>query len=79
MKDQSNAFPAYHNILKPGTSVLVGEKIPARVTQVLISEQMVITYKCSYWDGNSFKNEWFNNWDIEPTHKTDSVTIGFKQ
>ena len=69
------------NVLKPGTYVAVREykdksRIEAQVLQVCIKRDG-ITYQLAYWDGNSRKTEWFEEFEITLLQHTKTEQIGF--
>lgn len=69
------------NILKPGTYVAIREskdtsRLEAQVLEACIKNNGV-AYQLVYWDGNSRKTEWFEEFEITLLQHTKTEQIGF--
>ena len=58
------------------TQVFINKDIEGTIKQILIEGEN-IQYKVGFWDGRSYKSEWFNTIELT-TRATKTVQIGFK-
>ena len=59
---------------KPGSIVRAG-KIAVLITELSISSQMQVRYKCVWWNGSSRYSEWFS--ELEINGEAPSLRVGF--
>lgn len=64
-------------IIAPGTNVLING-LQGFVLQVCLQKNH-ISYQISYWDSNTRKLEWFEEFEIELLKHTKTTKIGFKE
>ena len=67
-------------IIAPGSEVLLADgAIPAKVVEVLISEQNHVQYKCAWWSVNTRYCEWLSAFEVEADSDAKTAKIGFTQ
>ena len=71
------ARPLPLSIIEPGTSVLIGDDIPAVVMGVLIRANKSVTYECSWWNGRTREEKWLAECEVEMADGREYSAIGF--
>ena len=65
------------NVIGVGSSVVVGDDIPAEVTAVCIRMSNHVTYEVSFWSGREHKCVWVEQTEVRVTSGARPVKIGF--
>lgn len=63
-------------IYEVGARVTLGDDVPAVITAVLIHKER-IQYKCSWWNGRSRNEEWFDPFEVKYKDDAKRMAIGF--
>lgn len=68
-------------VISPGANVLIGDgKIQGQCVSLSIdpgTDGYRISYKVVWWDGNTRKNEWLEECEVQAASKGDGLKIGF--
>ena len=64
-------------VMPVGSSVLVGDDIPATITGVWIREKCHISYQCVWWNGRERKECWLERHEVQGLEETQGTTVGF--
>ena len=67
-------------VIKPGSSVIIGDSIPGKVVNVLIESNNGVSYKVAWWDNNVRKLEWLEEFEVklDPIENKE-LKIGFRR
>jgi hypothetical protein len=61
-----------------GTSVALTETVDAKIVTIAIHEDNVVTYECSWWNGDTRTKDWFSASDfLSIGEKDPAIKIGF--
>jgi len=64
----------------PGTSVLIGDEISAKIVTVAVHSGNYIRYECVWWSGSTRTSDWFGADEISGVDDKDkNLKIGFSQ
>lgn len=64
-------------LIPVGSTVLVGDHLPVKITAICIRQNFQVAYECSWWDGNSHQCEWLEQCEVESGPNTDVLRVGF--
>jgi hypothetical protein len=62
---------------EPGTSVVIGDNLPAIIQSVLLLENNVVHYNCAWWVKDVRHTATFLAEEVCLTEDTTTVTVGF--